>query len=111
VTVNDTIDVLVTVITVTFAVTTVRSFEPLRHGGQDLFSDVVLAIRCGMVMLLASCLFGYWMLWYRGHPAASNQSPRICGEAGVVKFRARYAHARRAGTPAYLLGTRAYFDS
>ncbi len=84
--VNYAIDVLITVITLAILAMTVRSFGSLRRHGAPPPDDLALAVRFGMVLLSASCLFGYWMLWYGGRQVAAGRSPELFGAGGVVKF-------------------------
>jgi hypothetical protein len=84
--VNYAIDALVSVIAVVIAVITVRAFAPLRKDGVPLPPDLTLAVRCGMALLLLSCLFGFWMLAYGTQHVQSGLPPELFGEAGIVKF-------------------------
>lgn len=45
-----------------------------------------LAVRFGLLSLLAGCLFGLFMVGYGQQALAAGASPRTFGEAGVLKF-------------------------
>ncbi|WP_428388446.1 hypothetical protein [Mucisphaera sp.] len=76
------IDVLIGVITLGIVALTIRSLMPIRAGA----SDTRFAIRAGMIWLLLSCLFGFWMLVYGTPRAMEGLDPGVYGEAGLIKF-------------------------
>jgi hypothetical protein len=84
--VNYTIDALISIVTLAILVMAVRSFGGLPGKRGALPRDMVIGVRAGMVLLLVSCLFGFWMLWYGTQRLAVGQSPELYGAAGVVKF-------------------------
>lgn len=84
--VNYIIDVLISVLTLIIAVITLRSFRVLRRRSGVVRTDLALAVRAGMVLLLVSCLFGFWMLIYGTSRVQAGLSPEIFGQSGVVKF-------------------------
>jgi hypothetical protein len=84
--VNYAIDVLITVVTLAIATLTIGVFGRLRQGGRPAARDVALAARAGLVLLLLSCLFGYFMLVYGAQRVQSALPPEIFGSAGLLKF-------------------------
>ncbi|MEM6260630.1 MAG: hypothetical protein AAGI37_20460 [Planctomycetota bacterium] len=80
------IDGLVVVIAVAVLGITVRSFGSLRIAEQPVAADVAWSVRAGLVFLLLSCGFGFWMLWYGESRVDNGQDPGTFGAAGVVKF-------------------------
>ena len=49
-------------------------------------SDMKLAIRGGMALLMASCLIGFMILFYGNSQATVGANPSTFGRAGVTKF-------------------------
>ena len=75
------IEGLILFATIVIADLTIRSFREL-----SVTSDMKLAIRGGMALLLFACLLGFVLVWYGNHQKSIGQNPGIYGEAGVMKF-------------------------
>lgn len=75
------IETLIVVVTIAIAYLTLLCFGALRTT-----PDVALAIRCGMVLLLFSCLLGFVLVAWGNFQIARGQSPETFGAAGVMKF-------------------------
>ena len=75
------IEWLIVFATIVIADLTRRSFGKL-----NVISDMALAIRGGMSLLLLSCLLGFVLVAYGNHQVALGSAPEIYGAAGVMKF-------------------------
>ncbi len=75
------IEGLIVVATLVIVELTRRSFGPLR-----VASDMRLAVRGGMGLLLFSCLLGFVLAAYGNYQTSLGNRPDIFGSAGVMKF-------------------------
>lgn len=77
------IEGLILFATVSIAELTRRSFLQLETNTP---SDMRLAIRCGMALLLFACLLGFALVAHGNRQAAVGMAPGIYGDRGVTKF-------------------------
>ena len=75
------IEGLILFATIVIADLTFRSFGTLR-----VTSDMKLAIRGGMALLLFACLLGFILVGYGNYQQSIGGNPGVYGEAGVMKF-------------------------
>lgn len=75
------IEWLIIFATLVIAELTRRSFQPLRTT-----SDMALAIRGGMALLLFSCLLGFVLVAHGNQQLQLGRPPGIFGQSGVLKF-------------------------
>ncbi len=75
------IEGLILFATVVIADLTFRSFGALK-----VTSDMKLAIRSGMVLLLFACLLGFVLVGHGNRQLSIGGNPGVYGEAGVMKF-------------------------
>lgn len=75
------IEWLIIMARIVIADVTRRSFVELRTT-----SDMKLAIRGGMALLLFACLLGFWVVTHGNHQIANGLSPERFPPAGVMKF-------------------------
>lgn len=75
------IECLVIFATIVIADLTWRSFQSLPAG-----TDMAIAIRGGMCLLLFSCLLGFLLVLYGNDRVAREENPAVFGAAGVMKF-------------------------
>ena len=75
------IEGLILFATIVIAYLTCRSFGTLRAT-----SDMKLAIRGGMALLLFACLLGFVLVGYGNYQQSIGQHPGTYGNAGVMKF-------------------------
>ncbi|MHB8901309.1 MAG: hypothetical protein ACYC6Y_21380 [Thermoguttaceae bacterium] len=72
---------MVLMVTLVIAVMTVRSFGTLQ-----VARDVGLATRCGIALLLISCLLGFVSELHGERQLVLGMPPGVYGDAGVMKF-------------------------
>jgi hypothetical protein len=75
------VELLVIFATIVIADLTRRSFQPL-----ETSSDMTLAVRGGMCLLLFSCMLGFLLVLHGNQQIAIGRSPEIFGAAGAMKF-------------------------
>jgi hypothetical protein len=75
------IESLIVFVTIVIAYLTWRCFRPLATQ-----TDMTLAIRGGMALLLFSCLLGFVLVAHGNHQVTLGQPPEVFGAAGVMKF-------------------------
>lgn len=75
------IEGLIVFATIVIADLTLRSFRTLNTS-----SDMKLAIRGGMALLLLACLLGFVLVGYGKYQQSIGQHPGTYGDAGVMKF-------------------------
>lgn len=75
------IEGLILFATIVIADLTFRSFKSLA-----VTSEMKLAIRSGMGLLLFACLLGFVLVGHGEHQKSMGRDPGIYGEAGVMKF-------------------------
>jgi hypothetical protein len=75
------IESLIVFVTIVIADLTWRCFRPLATQ-----TDMTLAIRGGMALLLFSCLLGFVLVAHGSHQVTLGRPPEIFGAAGVMKF-------------------------
>ena len=72
---------LIVIATLALAEFTRRSFTSL-----EASHDLKLAIRAGMVFLMASCLIGFAILYHGNAEVLAGNNPSTYGKAGMTKF-------------------------